>query len=360
MAGTTFCCMSKPDTRQSTFSTPLERSKEVLRRCSQQYDPDEVVLTVSGGTDSVVAADVFARFGPEVGLKPDRVLFVNTGTAVPQTRLVAQLIAEMHGLEFHEEGYRNQRDSLAARVLQNGWPGGYGGSPATGGHGLEWANRKHKPMDEAYVSIDGFQVWGSGARKLESKNRSGNLPDSGIEQDKPRRAWCSVIGGWTTQEKREYIKERGLPVSETYLLLGFSGECTACSFDNQGLLTGIDLLCPELAHCIRSLTVWVYQRQQRGDIDIDPKRICWGWEPNEQLDSPEYVTQIVEELTGVEDGLKESTDNTAQEMVGCDPESCGGDADTNWVKDLPANQLVTRDDVIDYWNSGELPSRFPV
>lgn len=333
--------MSRSNTEQQSFTTPIERSREVLRRASQQYNPDHITLAVSGGTDSIVAADVFAQFGPKFGLEPDSVTWINTGTAIPQTRLAAKIIAEIHDLRFIEQGYRNGQDSLAHRVLENGWPGGYAGSPATGGHGLEWANRKAKPMDKVYVNIDGFQLWVSGARHLESDRRSGNVPDSGIEQDKPRRAWVSIIGGWTEAEKQRYIKQRGLPVSESYLFLGFSGECTACSFDNKGLLTGIDLLAPELGHEIRTLALWLYQRVRRGDVDLDPKRLCWGWEP----DQPMQV---------------DTDESTAQEMVGCDPETCGSDIDDGWIQDLPANQLVTRDDVVDWWDTNEVPTRFPV
>jgi 3'-phosphoadenosine 5'-phosphosulfate sulfotransferase (PAPS reductase)/FAD synthetase len=333
--------MSK--TAQQSFTTPEERTREVLRRCARETDPDEVVLTVSGGTDSVVAADVMCRYGPEYDIRPDTILHINTGAAVPQTELVARIVAEMHDLDFIRQGYRNDQDSLAERILANGWPGGYGGSPATGGHGLEWANRKSKPMEKVYADLDGQQLWVSGARKLESKQRSGNVPDSGIESDKPRRTWVSPIGGWTTAEKRRYIRERGLPVSETYLLLGFSGECTACSFDSQGLLTGLDLLCPELAHSIRTLALWLYQRAKRGDVDIDPKQLCWGWEPDKT---------VVQEPDGSPD--------TAQEMIGCDPESCGGEIDAQWITDLPQNHLVTRQDVCEWWESNSIPSRFPV
>jgi len=52
--------------------------------------------------------------------------------------------------------------------------------------------------------------------------------------------------------------------------------------------------------------------------------------------------------------------DVSQEMVGCDPESCGGGVDTTWIENLPDRQLVTREDVTQWWDSGELPSRFPL
>lgn len=337
---------NNPTTQQS-FNDPVERSKEVLKRCAREFGElaEHITIAVSGGTDSVVAADVFARFAPEFGLQPDSITHINTGASIPQSRLVAEIIADIHDLEFIEQGYRKLDGALAVRVLNHGWPGGYAGSPATGGHGLEWANRKDKPMNAVYMMFEGFQIWVSGARKLESKKRQGNVPDSGVNRDKPRRAWCSVIGGWTSSEKQRYIKDRGLPVSESYLVLGFSGECTACAFDNQGLLTDIDLLSPELGYCLRTLAVWLYQRVRRGDIDLSPKRLCWGWDPDRNVEDTDQKT-----LSG----------DTRQAMVGCDTESCKTRERPNWILGLPDTQIVTRSDITEYWESGSLPNRFPL
>lgn len=332
-------------TTQTSFTDPIDRSKEVLKRLSREYDPDHILLAVSGGTDSVVAADVFARHAPEYGLEPDAVIHYNTGTAIPQSRLVARIIAERHGLDFVEQGYRKRNQSLAFRVLDNGWPGKYAGSPMTGGHGLEWANRKHKPGREIYMSFEGFQVWVSGARKLESKKRSGNVPDSGIEKDteQPRRAWCAIIGGWTSAEKQRYIKQHNLPVSEAYLFLGFSGECTACAFDDVGLLTDIDMLSPELGHAIRTLALWLYMRVRRGDIDLAPKRLCWGWEPDGERTQQKNQGTLTD---------------TSQSMIGCDEDSCATRERPEWILDLDDTQIVTRSDVEAYWENAKAPKRF--
>lgn len=330
---------------QTAFNTPVERSEEVIERASNNHDADHVTLAVSGGTDSVVAADVMCRVGPKYGLSPDSVTHINTGAAIPQSRLCAKIVAEMHDLEFKEQGYRNEQDSIAYRILGEGWPGGYAGSPWTGGHGLEWANRKDKPMNEVYVNIDGQQIWVSGARKLESKKRQGNVPDSGVESDKPRRTWLSPIMGCTSAEKKEYIKDRHLPVSEAYMILGFSGECVACSFDEVGLLDNIRLLCPELAYCIEQLTVWLYMRVKRGDVDLDPKRLCWGWDVNEEPEDDGQVTFDVP---------------TSQNMVGCDEDSCQTREHPSWVMDLPDSQIVDRNDVVTDWDGefGKVLERF--
>lgn len=326
--------------KQSSFAGPMDRTREVLQRLSnQQTEFDEINLAVSGGTDSIVAADLIAILGPEYGFEADRVVHINTGAGIPQSKLAAKIIAEKHNLEFVEQGYRKKSDSLAERILENGWPGAYGGSPMTGGHGLEWANRKDKPMNAVYMMHDGMQLWVSGARKLESKKRQGNVPDSGVEKDKPRRVWVSPICGWTSEEKREYIKENNLPVSEAYQVLGFSGECTACAFDETGLLTNIQLLAPELDHALRSLAVWLYMRVKRGDVDLEQKRLCWGWETDDEKQPNQDQSTLVEE------------NETAQTMVGCDEESCSTREKPSWVLELDPEQIVDRTDVVDAWEN---------
>lgn len=319
--------------KQTSFSSPIERTREVLARAERQgLNERTTILAVSGGTDSIVAADIMCRLGPEYGFNPDTVVHVNTGTSVPQSRLAARVIAEKWDLNWMEQGYRNPQDSLAARILDNGWPGGYAGSPWTGGHGLEWANRKDKPMNAAYMEFDGQQTWVSGVRKLESKRRSGNVADGAIDCDKPRRTWLSPVVGWTDADKREYIKEHNLPVSQAYLVLGFSAECVACSFDDKGLLTDLELLAPELAHALRSLAVWLYMRVRRGDVALDPKRLCWGWDP----DGDEQQT----------------TESPTQELIGCNAGSCSTRNCPKWIRDLPPEQIVDRQDVTAAWDNG--------
>lgn len=321
---------------QSAFNTPMDRTRELLSRAeSQGLFADEVtqLIAVSGGTDSVVAADVMCRIGSEFGFEPDAIVHINTGASVPQSRLTARVLADRHGIEFIEQGYRKQAHSLAARVLENGWPAGYAGSPATGGHGTEWANRKEKPMAEVYMQFDGQQTWVSGVRKLESKKRQGSVSDRGIggEKRKPRRTWIAPIVGWTSADKREYIQKHKLPVSQAYLVLGFSAECVACSFDDRGLLTDIDLLAPELSHAIRTLTLMLYQRVRGGELELAPKRLCWGWEPDGE-DAPE------------------ADEPDTQELVGCSAGSCSTRNAPEWIRNLPQDQIIDRDDVVTAWD----------
>lgn len=320
-------------TKQSTFKTKEEKTREILNRANNQglHKDDELVLAVSGGLDSAVAATVMCELGPEYGFHPDAITHINTGAGVPQTKLVAKILARRYDLRFIEQGYRKRNGSLGIRVLNNGWPANFAGSPMTGGHGLEWANRKDKPMNAVYMMFDGNQVWISGVRVLESEKRAGNIADSAIEQDKPRRTWISPIMGWTEEEKRDYVIEHNIPVSEAYLILGFSAECVACAYDDTDLLTNLEILCPELAFAIRTVAVWLYMRVRKGEVELAPKRLCWGWNPDE-----DKQTQEVEE-------------SVTQEFVGCSAGNCATKNAPDWVLELDESQIVTRQDVLEVW-----------
>ena len=331
-------------TTQTKFVDPIDSSKQIIKQASELHeDIDTVVLSISGATDSLIAADLAVRFFPDYGDYEFVVMHANTGTAVPQSKLTAKVFADIHDLEFIEAGPRNPQDYLAVRVLNNGWGGGYVGSPATGGHGLEWANRKNKPMQAVYMQIDGMQFWVSGTRVTESDRRSVNLGSRAVDKDNqsPRRIWVSPIYSWDTADKIAYIKERGLPVSEAYEILGYSGECTACSFDDRGVLNDIEILSPELAYCIKTLAVWVGMRAVRGDIDIDPKQLCWGWDPEDGEDETNGGQELL---------TPELEETTAQEMVGCAGGNCSTRQAKPWMSEIAQDQIITREDTYTAWN----------
>lgn len=355
------------ETVQQKFVDPMESAERIfLKAIRQNPEVNKYVLGVSGGTDSVVAASLSVKFAKKYGLDLDDfvVMHANTGTGIPQSKLVAKVFAEMHGLEYVEAGPRNPQDYLAVRVLNNGWAGQYGGSPAKGGHGLEWANRKNKPMQAVYMMYEGQQLWFSGTRVTESKKRSVNLGSRAIDQDSesPRRTWVSLIYSWDSSDKVEYIKEEGLPVSEAYEILGYSGECTACAYDDKGLLNDIELLSPELAYCLKTLAVWVGLRAVRGDIDIDPKQLCWGWEPEDEKDDTlDDLGDGQKVLVDQFNTIPEENETTAQKMVGCAGGGCSSRKSPDWVFEIPKEQIITREDTFTAWQNSAfaVAERFP-
>lgn len=308
----------------------------MLRRASAR-EFRRVVCAVSGGTDSVLAAYLAATLGPEYGIEPDCILHANSGIGIPQTQLVAQVLAAMLDLPYIE----GTNGTTGPRVLARGWP-----AATREAHFYERIERKSDVFDALHGALPDEQLWVSGARATESKQRSLNVPDSGVEADgrRARQTWCSPCAGLTSEEKWDLIIEHGLPVSESYDLLGISGECLACCFDDGGLLTDLDILAPNLAWAIRCLTGWLYLRARRGDLDDDidfsPKQLCWGWDPRTDDRDREGRQQTL-----AEDGADAA-------WVGCNAAACGTRDVPDRVADVPSEQIVDRRDVDRYWAAG--------
>lgn len=81
---------------------------------------------------------------------------------------------------------------------------------------------------------------------------------------------------------------------------------------------------------------------------VGPKRLCWGWEPD---DVPNY---------GDEQATLTEGEETARAMMGCDEESCQTRESPAWVRSLSDEQIVDRADVMTWWDDGieAVASRF--
>ena len=261
-------------TEQQSFASPDEKIDGVLEIAATR-DYDHVIAFASGGTDSLTAIDAYHRRHDRHGLPSiDLVVQTNTGATVPQTLETCQEFCRDRGLKYAEVHQANPDRKIAPRVLENGWP-----SQRT--HGFEFINRKQDTWDGVYRSFPGDLLFISGARVAESDRRAMNLGDGAVDfgesgDRQPRKTWVAPIHGLTDAEKKEIIKAYKIPETLAYPVLGYSGDCVACSFDDPEILNEIRLLSPELAYALQTLIVWVYQRIRRGDIDQPLSRSVWG------------------------------------------------------------------------------------
>jgi 3'-phosphoadenosine 5'-phosphosulfate sulfotransferase (PAPS reductase)/FAD synthetase len=315
-------------TVQSTFKPPEEKAREVLERAAR-HDHDHVLLAVSGGTDSVLAAHLAATLGPEYGIEPSAVVHANTGAGIPQTRLVAQLLAWRYEIPFFEGNNR----TLADRVFKHGWP-----AHTSEGHFFERVERKSDVFDAVVSGLSGTQLWVSGARSSESKKRSMNVPDSGIEVStrSSKQVWVSPISGFTSGEKVELFLREQLPVSEAYLFLGMSGECVACAYDDAGILAELELLAPNLAYVIRQITALlpVLHSLEATATEISAKQLCWGWDPDDSEELPDREQLSLE------------GDEPASDPIGCSSTSCGDRDVPAWIRELSEERIIDYSDVL--------------
>lgn len=324
-------------TRQSSFKSTESKIHETLEAATER-EYDHVIALVSGGTDSLCAADAYDRFHENHGLPGiDLVVQTNTGTTLPTTLETAREFCSERDLPYIE--VRNQTDGrmLAHRILEYGFPGRSQGGPGSGGHWPEFINRKQDTWDKVYSSFSGQLLWISGGRVAESDRRAGNLGDGAVDFGEtgdrhPRKTWLSPIHGLLDGEKEGYIEEYEIPETLAYDVLGYSGDCTACSFDDPRVLNEIRLLCPELAYALQTLVVWVYQRIRRGEIDQPLERCIWGMEIETDAGPPDECQRSLQwggcsspdcqaskadgQLIPVADGGNTRTDDTVTDQEG--------------------------------------------
>jgi 3'-phosphoadenosine 5'-phosphosulfate sulfotransferase (PAPS reductase)/FAD synthetase len=261
-------------TEQLSFTSKEEKIHKVLELAGK-HNFDRVIGLLSGGTDSLFAIDAYERFHNEHGLPPiDVAVQTNTGATIPQTLETAREFCHNRGLAYAEISQPNPDRMLAPRVLENGWP-----SERT--HGFEFINRKQDTWDAVYSSFPGRLLFISGGRVAESDRRAANLGDGAVDigetgDRRPRQSWVAPCHGLLDSEKEAYIEEYGIPETIAYDVVGYSGDCVACSFDDPRVVNEIEILSPELAYALRRVVVWVYQRIRRGDIDQPIERAVWG------------------------------------------------------------------------------------
>lgn len=268
---------------------PREEKTRRALDMAARHDYDRVIALASGGTDSLCAIDAYHRHHANYDLPPiDLVVQTNTGTTLPSTLETAREFCAERGLAYAEVRNCHEPDEdsdnyrmLAPRVVRNGFPADSQGGPGKGGHWMEFINRKQDTWDKVYGSFPGDQLWISGGRVAESDRRAMNLGDGAVDVGEsgdrhPRKTWLAPCFGWLDEEKAEYVDRHGIPVAPAYPVLGFSGDCLACSFDDPRVLNEVRILCPELAYALSVLVVWVFNRIRRGDLDQPIARCVWG------------------------------------------------------------------------------------
>ena len=285
---------------------------------------DVTFVMMSGGTDSVVAADAVLRWGPEFGIEPDAVCHINTGVGLGITRETVRRFCERRDVAYIEGINRRSGEMLAHRVLEHGWPGRGNAAPDdAGGHQMEFINRKERVMDALYRAWPGDHLWISGARAAESDRRAVNVGDSPVSfgtagDRKPRLSWLCPCHGWSDEQKRAHIEKHDLPVTPADDFVGHSGECVACSFDHPAALPEIAVVDPELAYALSLLCAWVYQRVRAGRADFPLHRAVWGWPRRLEADDGETNGNRRDESAAASEGEGDAcAEQRTLSMAGC-------------------------------------------
>ncbi len=219
----------------------LDVSKKIIDLANETY-PNTVarLCLFSGGSDSIVCLDVTSKI-------VDKVVHVNTGIGIEDTRIFVRNTCKDYGLDLIEE-FPPPENSYENLVMKFGFPG-----PSQ--HYLMYNRLKQRALRQVrarYVKrrkIDIVQFY-TGVRYSESSRRKRTTDDIMKEGS---TVWVAPIAHWNNKNMAEYKKKYNLPINEVSQNLHMSGECLCGAFSKPGELDQIRFFYPEMAKYIEDL-----------------------------------------------------------------------------------------------------------
>lgn len=206
-----------------------------------EHHPVKTYCLFSGGDDSLVLLNLF---GPHV----DGVVYVNTGTGIPETTEFVRETVAATGLELHElhPPLSFEQVFLEDPIID--------GLPGPGMHRIAYSRLKERALRQFRRDhhLKGRQriMFLTGIRHDESVKRMGY--GKTIVDREGRVVWVNSIYWLTRDERNEYLALKDItrnPVSEH---LHISGECLCGCFAKPGELEEIAFFYPDVAVRIRA------------------------------------------------------------------------------------------------------------
>lgn len=270
------------ETVQTSFVDPIDKIRRVLSKLEgQQFDL--VRINLSGGIDSFVAAEAIRRLGPEYGIEIDVAAHYQTGTNIPSTTECVQQYCADHGIPYIEGINPKLKERVGPQLLDYGQYGsGEGRVIIDRKHATAYVLRKERVEDGFYRGFSGDNMLSISGAYFDESDSRGRKMDGAIKwgetgKKKPRLTIASPIYALTTDEVDELADRWGVPKAPAYDTLGSSGDCTGCAYDQAGRFGNLWAEAPHLAFCHATLMVWVQMRRARGELNLPPERVIWGW-----------------------------------------------------------------------------------
>lgn len=201
--------------------TPLiERSHRILRRALAEFRPTHVVSMVSGGKDSAASHAVASEL---LGGEIDLILHGNTRCGIPETN---QFVESHYGSLGPDFAVADAGTAYEDYVLRKGFFG-----RGRDAHNFAYRVLKAQPFRKAISrhirqgrrNIRVLLI--NGARAAESNNRRKNLEIFRRDPAAPGNIWCSIIHGWSIQDRDGYLDSQNVPINPVARELCRSGEC---------------------------------------------------------------------------------------------------------------------------------------
>jgi 3'-phosphoadenosine 5'-phosphosulfate sulfotransferase (PAPS reductase)/FAD synthetase len=208
----------------------------------REHRPVATVCLFSGGNDSTVLAH---RCRDHY----DRLVFIDTGTAVPGVREFVESFAEWVGkpLSVYESGDMFRRMVLGLSEVRRGPNWRPLGFPGPAQHGRAYNMLKERQLEALRRDLKaGHSRWArvlylTGVRRAESQRRSSRPTIA----RKGGMVFANPLIDWTGHDMRAYRAEHALPESDVAALIHRSGECNCGAFAEPGEREMLRSLWPE-------------------------------------------------------------------------------------------------------------------
>ena len=201
----------------------------------------------SGGHDSLVSTHKAMQNGA------DRVLHINTGIGVKETREYVEAVCKRHDWPLDVVSSDHDYEQI---VLENQFPG-----PAV--HIIMYSKLKERALRKVARRHEDKPYFITGVRKHESETRFKNVEP---EQEDSQWIWRANIHDYTQEDVERYIDRHNLERSPVKQLYHHSGECLCGAFGNRTEeLTLLEAHFPETADRIKELEAKVQEKHGEDD-----------------------------------------------------------------------------------------------
>lgn len=203
----------------------------LIAEAKAEHRPIATVCLFSGGNDSTVVAHRCREHY-------DRLVFIDTGTAVPGVREFVESFAAWLNkpLLVYESGDTFRRMVLGTDEIRRGPDWRPLGFPGPAQHGRAYNQLKERQLEALRRDLKAGHprsarvLYLTGVRRAESQRRAGR---SAITR-KGGMAFANPLIDWTNYDMRRYRAEHNLPESDVAALIHRSGECNCGSFAEPG------------------------------------------------------------------------------------------------------------------------------
>lgn len=242
----------------------LQESLDTYNQAVAQFQPYAVVLMLSGGTDSMTAAEVTRT----LNIKVDFVLHGHTGTGIRETLEFVRSVAHLYGEKYIEASAEQAYEQY---VLRKGFFGQ--GNTA---HSYAYHILKRQRFQAALSKNIRFGKRGrnilllNGARIHESGRRKHNLNKVyNVDPSVKSNIWINLIHNWTTSACKVFLHDQKAPVNPVTQKLCRSGECLCGTMQTKAEAEEISFYYPEWGE-------WKKDLERR----VREKGFNWGWGEN--------------------------------------------------------------------------------